>query len=93
MLSYVTLSARRLDETLQRKLGRPYNVILAAALVGEIVRRAAELPHTLASKAGLIGIVLSILVEVALLIHQVGALDHHLAYRRRSDPTDKTAAH
>ncbi len=93
MLRYVTSSALRLDEALQRKLGRPYNAMLAVVLVGEILRRSLEFHKKLASTTGLVGLVLSILVEMALLIHQLGALDHHLARRIRSNSTDDVALH
>jgi hypothetical protein len=81
-----------LDEALQRKLGRPYNVMLAAVLVGEIGRRAMEFPEKLASKKGLMGLALSILVELALLIHQIGELDHHFARRSQSKAAQDAAA-
>ena len=93
MLRFITSYALHLDEALQRKLGRPYNAMLAAVLVGEIVRRALEFPQKLASKKGLVGLLLSILVELALLIHQIGALDHHLARRSRSNPEEDAALH
>jgi hypothetical protein len=93
MLKFITSSALRLDEYLQEKLGRPYNVMLAVLLMGEIVRRAAEFPHKLTSKINILGIILSIIVEMALLIHQIGALDHHIARRSRSRSGDSEARH
>jgi hypothetical protein len=93
MLRYITSSALRLDQALQRKFGRPYNALLAVVLVGEIVRQAIEFPEKLASKPRLIGVVLSFVVELALLIHQVGALHHHLARRNQPDHADDAAPH
>jgi hypothetical protein len=91
MLRVITSSALRVDQALQRTFGRPYNALLAVVLVSEIVHQAWEFPEKLASKPRLIGVVLSVLIELALLIHQVGALDHHLARRSHSNSGEDAA--
>jgi hypothetical protein len=81
MIALIARLAYRLDQWLEQTLGRPYNVILGVGLVTEIVRRAVELPERLADRPRLIGEGLTMLMELALLIHQIGALSHHIERR------------
>ena len=83
MLHAIAQGAHRLDLWLQDRLGRPYNALLGVGLTIEIVRRISEAPKALASVHGLIGSALVIFMEMALLIHQIGALSHHIERRRR----------
>ncbi len=83
MLMQVSLWARRADDWLQDKLGRPYNVLLGVGLVTEIVRGLSEVPHRLSHWRGFVALFLSLAMQIALLIHQVGALSHHMERRRR----------
>jgi hypothetical protein len=85
MISLLTGGALKLDQWLQEKLGRPYNAILGVGLVIEIVRGLKELPHDMESRPRILGSALVLLMEVALLIHQVGALSHHFGRRRVGD--------
>ena len=82
MIGTITRAAHRLDLWLQLKLGRPYNLVLAVGLVIEIVRGLSQLPHELAERTRILGIIVVAVMEVALLIHQVGALSHHFGARR-----------
>ena len=77
MLHSIASAAHRLDAWLQARLGRPYNALLGVGLTIEIIRRFAELPHHAALAPRLLGVIVLILMNLALLIHQVGELSHH----------------
>jgi hypothetical protein len=77
MIHAVALAAHRLDAWLQARLGRPYNALLGVGLTVEIIRRFAELPHHAALGPKLLGVIVLIAMNLALLIHQVGELSHH----------------
>jgi hypothetical protein len=74
-----------LDEWLQARLGRPYNFLLGVGLVTEIVGQLGRLGARLESAPTVLRSVLILAVELALLLHQIGALSHHME-RRRGDP-------
>lgn len=82
MLRWISGQALRLDEWLQATLGRPYNALLGVGLIIEIVRHVTEMPHRITEVPRLIPSLLVMAMEVALLIHQVGALSHHLPKER-----------
>lgn len=71
-----------LDEWLQTRLARPYNVILGIGLVSEIVDRITKLGERLHSAPTIARDILVLAVEFALLLHQVGTLSHHIEKRR-----------
>jgi hypothetical protein len=78
-----------IDTWLQSHLGRPYNAVLGVGLIIEIVRRLSELPHHVESATHVVGVALVVLFEIGLLIHQVGALDHHFRRREKEEtPAD-----
>jgi hypothetical protein len=81
MIHAITRAALRLDLWLQAKLGRPYNALLGVGLTIEIIRRLIEIPERLASAHRLAVLALTVAMELALLIHQVGALSHHITPR------------
>jgi hypothetical protein len=78
MLHWITRWALRLDEWLQATLGRPYHALLGIGLTVEIVRHLFEMPKRLAEVHRLVPTLLIMAMEIALLIHQVGALHHHV---------------
>jgi hypothetical protein len=82
MFYTICLWARRLDEWLQERLGRPYNFILGVGLVTEIIQQIANLGPKLVSAPTVVRTVLVLAVELALLLHQIGALTHHIERRR-----------
>jgi hypothetical protein len=82
MLHAITRGALRLDLWLQAKLGRPYHALLGVGLAIEIGRRLIEIPEHLASVHRLAGLALILLMEAALLVHQIGALSHHIGGAR-----------
>ncbi len=71
-----------LDAWLQARLGRPYNIILGVGLVGEIVDQIVHLGPKLQSAPTILRTILTLVVEFALLLHQLGALSHHIDRRR-----------
>jgi len=77
MLHSIALAAHRLDAWLQARLGRPYNALLGVGLTVEIIRRLTELPHHAVEASRLLGVVVLIVMNLALLIHQLGELSHH----------------
>ena len=91
MIREITHGALKLDVWLQAKLGRPYNVLLGVGLVTELIHRLSAFPKTITTMPHVVGDILAALMEVALLIHQVGALSHHID-RRRSRPGAEEAA-
>jgi hypothetical protein len=82
MILMICRWARQLDEWLQQRLGRPYNFVLGVGLVTEIINQMRQLGPKLHSAPTVIGAVLTLAVEFALLLHQVGALSHHIERRR-----------
>jgi hypothetical protein len=74
-------AAHKLDLWLRARLGRPYAALLGFGLTIEVIRRLVELPEHLGQVSRLGGAVLLILMNLALLLHQVGELSHH--FRRR----------
>jgi hypothetical protein len=83
MIGWLADRAYGLDLWLQTRLGRPYSALLSVGLIIEIVRGILAFPEHLAARATLIGRALVLLMEAALLLHQVGNLSHHLPRRRR----------
>ena len=77
--------ARWLDDYLQRRLGRPYNVLLSVGLVIEIVERVREVPHAITSAPNELRLALILIMEFALLLHQVSVLSHHIDKHRGTD--------
>jgi len=83
MILQVSRWARDLDAWLQSRIGRPYNVLLSIGLVAEIVGRVHHFPELVKSASGELRLVFLVLLEVVLLIHQVGLLSH--AAERRGE--------
>jgi hypothetical protein len=81
MIGLIARLAYRLDQWLEQTLGRPYNVILGIGLSIEIVRRLMELPEKMQSMPRVVGEAALVVMTVLLLIHQVGALSHHIEHR------------
>jgi hypothetical protein len=82
-MRWLIRACQDIDTWLQERLGRPYNLVLGVGLIIEIVRRLSELPHHVESATHVLGVVLVVAFEIALLIHQIGALDHH--FRRHGE--------
>jgi hypothetical protein len=84
MFSRVSKACWRLDEWLQQRFGRPYVILLGVGLVIDIGHRMTELREKAASAHG-VGLILGIILEFGLLIHQVGELHHHFRARDRKE--------
>ncbi|HUN41644.1 MAG TPA: hypothetical protein VMU81_15265 [Acetobacteraceae bacterium] len=83
MIIQVLHAARRLDETIKGKLGRPYNAILSLGLMLEIARLFHELLSRPQESVGIVRLVVSMTFYALLLIHQLGELSEHADSRRR----------
>ena len=83
MILQISRWALWLDEWLQERLGRPYNFLLGVGLVFEIIEQAGHVRERLHSAPNLLRSLLILAVSLALLLHQVGALSHHMERRGR----------
>lgn len=81
MFRLIIKTAHRLDHALQERLGRPYRAILSVGLIIEIVRRISELPAEVHLSRGLIEVVLVVLMNLALLINQLGEMSQRMDAR------------
>jgi hypothetical protein len=90
MLKEISRGCWRLDEWLQERFGRPYVIVLGVGLITDIAHRATELYGRAASSHGVVGLSFGIVVEVGLLIHQVGELHHHFGWGSK-EGDDETA--
>jgi hypothetical protein len=83
MILRISRWALWLDEWLQERLGRPYNALLGVGLVFEIIEQAGHIRERLHSAPNLLRSLLILAVSLALLLHQIGALSHHIERRGR----------
>jgi hypothetical protein len=83
MVTHLIAGAARLDDWLDRKLGRPYSTILVIGLAAEIGRRIVELLEHKLDQMRMIQIAWLLALNGALLIHQLASL-HHIRQRRLS---------
>jgi hypothetical protein len=81
MLKPITRAALWLDNWLQSHLGRPYNALLSVGLIIEVFQHIRELPEKFHLSSHLFAEAFAILFELALLVHQVGALSHRFEAR------------
>ena len=91
MIGFIARLAYRIDQWLERTLGRPYNVILGIGLIVEIVRRLIDLPSRMHSMPHVAGEVVLMVMASLLLIHQIGALSHHVERVGRRKSKSATA--
>jgi hypothetical protein len=75
-------AAHRLDEFLRARIGRPYHVLLGVGLVVEIIKELCAHSTRSGHRREGRGAALTLLLFVALLIHQVGELHEHFERRR-----------
>lgn len=74
-------AARRLDQKLDEKLGRPYRVVLSIALIGEIVQQIKAFFALHFTLAHLGQLIFPLLVGLALLINQLGEMSQRMENR------------
>lgn len=79
MIRFLTRPAARLDQWLHARLGRPYGVLLSIGLMVDIGHRVMDAPKHIQEKHRLIGEGLAIIMELALLLHQVGEMHERLS--------------
>lgn len=83
MVKFVTSTARRFDAWLHSRFGRNYRVLLTVGLIADIGHRVMDAPQQVAAHHHLIGIALAVVLELGLLIHQVGEMDERLGFREQ----------
>ena len=86
MITEILDFARKLDTGLRTRLRRPYQALLGAGLVIEIVKAAREAPHWGERAGGPVPAALAIALFSLLLLHQVAELGEHIERRRRPPP-------
>lgn len=74
MIVEIARAARRCDDYVAERLGRPYHAVLGAGLVVEIVERLRDFDKV-TERTGLLRIGFALAVYCLLLLHQVGELD------------------
>jgi hypothetical protein len=77
MIVDVLRAARRLDERLQQKLGRPYSALLGIGLVIEIIARVREMIELPETSTSVMRLCLTVVFFALLLVHQLGELSEH----------------
>ena len=70
-----------LDHWLHTRLGRPYGMLLTVGLMVEILRKFEEAPARFASPHGWLATVFALLLNLALLIHQLGEMAERVKTR------------
>ena len=81
MLRRVFEGCWRLDRWLHARLGRPYGFVLSVGLMVEILRRLQETPARFASPGGRLATIFALLLNLALLIHQLGEMAERVKTR------------
>jgi hypothetical protein len=84
MIASLLTASSRLDRWLHERLGRPYRIALSVGLVIELIRKLAEMPGRVMKAHELVISVLIILLNAALLLHQLAELGERVV--PRSDP-------
>jgi hypothetical protein len=81
MIRFLTGAASRIDGWLHKRLGRPYGVMLSIGLVADIGHRLLDAPRHVRERHHLIGMVLVVTMELALLLHQLAEMHERLGDR------------
>jgi hypothetical protein len=79
MIASLLAACAKCDGWLHARLGRPYGVVLTVGLMIEIGHRLAEAPRKAGEAHRLLGLGLLILLDAALLLHQLGELGERLS--------------
>lgn len=78
MIIEILRVARRLDERLEKTLGKPYRVVLSIGLVLSIIHQVRVLIHAPFTNAGFAKMAMGILFGFLLLINQMGELSNRM---------------
>jgi hypothetical protein len=89
MILALLRAARRIDEMLKQKVGRPYHVILGVGLIVEIIRRVHEILEAPVTRTRVVLVVAVMLFGVLLLINQLSELSERIDKRGRSAPIEQ----
>jgi len=81
MIRPLLRAAHHLDGWLHDKLGRPYSVLLTVGLALELIHRVTELPEKAHELHRLAPLALFFVVNLGLLVHQLGELGERTAAR------------
>ncbi len=84
LFSFITSAASRIDGWLDERLGRPYRVLLSVGLAADIGHRIFEAPKHVQERPHLAGTIMAVLMEVAMLLHQLAEMNEHLERRTAS---------
>jgi hypothetical protein len=84
MIGEILVFVHKLDDWLDRRLGKPYHALLGIGLVVEIVRHLREFGDVV-STTGIVKTVLALILFVVLLIHQLGELYEHAGHRKERE--------
>jgi hypothetical protein len=84
MIVAILRAARRLDKTLESRLGRPYRAVLSVGLVFSIVQQINALSNASRSGTGILRASIAIVFGICLLVNQMGELSARLEQRRRA---------
>ena len=79
----------KVDAWLHLRLGRPYGVVLTVGLAFEIAHRLREASERIGEARQLTGLVLLILLNAALLMHQLAELGERVGRRSEPEPTQR----
>jgi hypothetical protein len=78
-------SASAIDRRLHERFGRAYGVFLSIGLTADIVHRILDAPGHVGERPRLIGVALAVVMELALLLHQLGEMHERLGSDQRRD--------
>ena len=82
MFRAVITGAWRLDQWLKDKVGRPYTILLSAALIAGISANARALAQEVRTTGSLIVIVFTVALDLVLLVNQLAQLHEYREARR-----------
>ena len=84
MIKFVTSTALKIDQWLHSRFGHSYRTLLTVGLFADIGRRVIDAPKQVASHHHVVGIALAVVLELGLLVHQIGEMDERLGFREQA---------
>ena len=88
MIQFITSTAYKIDQWLHTRLGRKYRVLLTIGLMADIAQRIVNMPKQVTGHHRF-GVVLAIVLELGLLIHQVAEMYERLGFREQPEPDNQ----
>ena len=80
MIRFLIGAVSRIDDWLHR-LGRPYRVMLSIGLIADIGHRIFDASKHVQERQHVVGMILAVVMELALLIHQLAEMHERLGHR------------